>query len=96
MSALIQQNAGSAFHEIDEILIRAGVAHALTVALEGDEQLGEARAHGRGYQHMAYSLLPAGEIARHKTARGQQRVTLSDDVSGKAKWVGHNVQIQEE
>src|SRR6266853_121769 len=90
VSALIQQNAGSAVDDINEILIGAGIAHALTVALVGDEKLRKARAHGRGYQHMAYGFLPAGEIARHKTAGGQQRVALSDDVSREAKWVGHS------
>src|SRR5262249_29528011 len=72
MPPFIDQNTGFALNEIDEVLVVPGVALALAVAFERDEDLRKPRAHRRRDEDIANGLLPAGQIAMNEPARRQQ------------------------
>ena len=89
MPALINKNPGGTFHQINEVLIVARVALALAVLFEGDEYLGETRAHGRRDKHIANRLIPPGQSTMNESAGRQQSIAFFYDVTRKAKKIIH-------
>jgi hypothetical protein len=85
MFPFVDQDAGFAINDIDEKLVVAGVAVALPIAFEGDEDLGKARTHGRRDQDVANGLLPARQIAVNESAGCQKSVAPANNIASEAK-----------
>jgi hypothetical protein len=82
---LIEQDAGAAVQEVNEILVGARVAVALAIVLERNQHLRKAGAHRGRDQDVADSLLPARQLTGHKPAGCQQRVQVFNDAACETK-----------
>src|SRR5439155_18293704 len=72
--SFVDENAGLAVDHVNKKLVSSGVPLALAVAVEGDKDLREARAHGGRNEDVADCLLRAREIAVNESAGCKQCV----------------------
>jgi len=85
MFPFVDQDAGFAINDIDEKLVVAGVAVALPIAFECDENLGKARTHCRRDEDVANGLLPTRQMAVNESAGCQKSVAPADNIPSESK-----------
>jgi hypothetical protein len=85
MFPFIDEDAGFAIDDVNKKLVVSGVALALAIAFESNQDLRKARTHGGRNEDVANGFLPARKVSVNESAGCQQGVAPAHDVASEAK-----------